>query len=72
LPAGLFSSIHPLQDARTIQGRLAELGLFSVAAGGIWAKDPRAALSGFKKKSILKPGKCDKGTQVHLFKGTGK
>jgi peptidoglycan hydrolase-like protein with peptidoglycan-binding domain len=61
------------QDAQTIQGRLAELGLYSGAVDGIWAKDARAALRDFKEKNSLPdPEKWDKETQVHLFKGTSK
>jgi peptidoglycan hydrolase-like protein with peptidoglycan-binding domain len=61
------------QDAQTIQGRLAEVGLYGGPVDGIWGKDSRAALRDFKEKNSLpNPEKWDKETQIHLFKGTSK
>jgi peptidoglycan hydrolase-like protein with peptidoglycan-binding domain len=69
----VFLNPSDSQDAQTIQGRLAELGLYSGAVDGIWGKDSQDALRDFKEKNSLpNPEKWDKETQVRLFKGTSK
>lgn len=60
-------------DAQTIQGRLAELGLYKGGIDGIWGKGCRAALRAFKEKNGLpNPDRWDKETQMLLFKGASK
>ncbi len=60
-------------DAQTIQGRLAELGLYKGGIDGVWGKGSRAALRAFKEKNGLpNPDKWDKETQMLLFKGAAK
>ena len=61
------------KDAKIIQSRLAELGLYQGAIDGIWGKLSRAALKSFKEQNSLEnPGKWDKETQMLLFRGTNK
>ncbi|OGP66744.1 MAG: hypothetical protein A2170_02290 [Deltaproteobacteria bacterium RBG_13_53_10] len=60
-------------DAKKIQARLAELGLYQGAIDGIWGKGSRAGLKLFKQEQSLKnPDKWDKETQVLLFRGTNQ
>jgi peptidoglycan hydrolase-like protein with peptidoglycan-binding domain len=57
------------QDARKIQTRLQELGLYKGPIDGIWGKGSQAALNAFKKQnSLADPDKWDKETQMLLFK----
>jgi len=61
------------KDARVIQSRLAELGLYQGAIDGIWGKMSRAGLKSFKEQNSLEnPEKWDKETQILLFRGTNK
>jgi len=56
------------EDAKAIQSRLAELGVYKMAIDGMWGRDSRAALRFFKEKNSLKcPEQWDKETQVALF-----
>ncbi len=60
-----------LEDAKAIQSRLAELGVYKMAIDGMWGRDSRAALRFFKEKNNLKcSDQWDKETQLALF-GTG-
>jgi len=57
------------QDARKIQIRLQELGLYKGPIDGIWGKGSQGALKAFKEQSLLAaPDKWDKETQMLLFK----
>jgi type IV secretory pathway VirB10-like protein len=57
------------QDARKIQTRLQELGLYRGSIDGIWGKGSQGALKAFKEKNSLgSPDKWDKETQMLLFK----
>lgn len=61
------------KDAKIIQSRLAEQGLYKGAMDGIWGKLSRAALKAFKEQNSLEnPEKWDKETQILLFRGTNK
>ena len=61
------------KDAKTIQSRLTEQGLYRGAIDGIWGKLSRAALKSFKEQNSLEnPDKWDKETQILLFRGTNK
>jgi len=56
------------EDAKAIQSRLAELGVYKMAIDGVWGRDSRAALRFFKEENNLKfPDQWDKETQVALF-----
>jgi peptidoglycan hydrolase-like protein with peptidoglycan-binding domain len=56
------------KDARILQTRLAELGLYKGPIDGIWGKGSRAALRAFKEQnSLASPDKWDKETQLYLF-----
>jgi peptidoglycan hydrolase-like protein with peptidoglycan-binding domain len=56
------------QDARRIQTRLQELGLYKGPIDGIWGKGSQGALKAFKEQSSLAdPDKWDKETQMILF-----
>ena len=56
------------KDARIIQKRLAELGLYKGAIDGIWGKGSQAALRAFRERnSIVGRDKWDKETQLLLF-----
>ncbi len=56
------------KEARIIQKRLAELGLYKGPIDGIWGKGSRAGLKAFKEKSSLgTPDKWDKEAQKALF-----
>ncbi|MBP1708907.1 MAG: hypothetical protein H6Q40_696 [Deltaproteobacteria bacterium] len=58
-------------DARKIQARLADLGLYDGTIDGIWGKGSRAGLRLFKEEHSLKnPDTWDKETQMLLFRGT--
>jgi len=60
-------------DAKLIQGRLAELGLYRGAIDGAWGRNSRAALRAFKEKNSLgDPEAWDRDTQILLFRETGK
>ncbi len=60
------------KNAKTIQSRLASLGLYKGSIDGVWGKGSQSALKAFKEKSNLKnPDKWDKETQLLLFKKTG-
>ena len=57
------------QDARKIQTRLQELGLYKGPIDGIWGKGSQGALKAFKEQRLLAaPDKWDKETQMLLFK----
>jgi len=61
------------QDAKIIQTRLSELGLYKGAIDGLWGRGSKAALKSFKEKNSLdNPDQWDKETQMFLFRGTGK
>jgi len=63
--------LNPLipQDAKLIQGRLAELGFYQGAIDGIWGKGSESALKAFKEKNGLgNPTQWDKETQLNLFR----
>jgi len=61
------------RDAKVIQGRLAELGLYRGAIDGVWGRNSRAALKAFKEKNSLgDPESWDRDTQILLFRETGK
>jgi peptidoglycan hydrolase-like protein with peptidoglycan-binding domain len=56
------------KDARILQTRLAELGLYRGPIDGIWGKGSRAALKAFKEQnSLASSDKWDKETQLYLF-----
>jgi peptidoglycan hydrolase-like protein with peptidoglycan-binding domain len=60
-------------DAKNIQARLAELGLYKGPIDGIWGKGSRAGLRLFKQEHALKnPDMWDKETQMLLFRGTNQ
>ncbi len=60
-------------DARLIQSRLAELGLYLDKIDGIWGKNSKIALERYKARHQLpEPGKWDMPTQISLFRGTGQ
>ena len=57
------------KEARLIQKRLAELGLYKGPIDGIWGKGSRAGLKAFKEKNSLgAPDKWDEETQKALFR----
>jgi peptidoglycan hydrolase-like protein with peptidoglycan-binding domain len=57
-------------DAKLIQTRLADLGLYKGKIDGVWGRNSRAALKSFKEKSGLSdPERWDKETQIQLFLG---
>ena len=65
----VFLNPSSSQDARKIQTRLQELGLYKGPIDGIWGKGSQAALNAFKKQnSLADPDKWDKETQMLLFK----
>ena len=56
------------EDAKMIQTRLTDLGLYKGSIDGIWGKGSQAALRAFKAQNALSsPGKWDKETQMLLF-----
>jgi peptidoglycan hydrolase-like protein with peptidoglycan-binding domain len=56
------------KDARIIQKRLAELGLYKGPIDGIWGKGSQAGLKAFKEQnSIGSPDRWNKETQLLLF-----
>ena len=58
-------------DAKKIQARLGDLGLYEGVIDGIWGKGSRAGLRLFKQEHALKnPDIWDKETQMLLFRGT--
>jgi hypothetical protein len=58
-----------VKDARMIQKRLAELGLYKGQIDGIWGKGSRAALKTYKEQNSLgNPDRWDKDIQKLLFK----
>lgn len=60
-------------DARIIQNRLAELGLYLDRVDGIWGRNSRMALERFKSEhQLAHPEKWDMPTQIRLFQGTGQ
>ncbi len=61
------------EDAKTIQGRMAELGFYKMAIDGALGRWSRAALRAYKEKNGLKKDKqWDKATLIALFsKGAG-
>lgn len=78
-PAGPLSTgsimLNPSRstDARLIQSRLAELGLYLDKIDGIWGKNSKIALERYKARHQLpQPGKWDMPTQISLFRGTGQ
>lgn len=57
------------EDAKKIQSRLADLGLYKGPIDGIWGSGSRAGLRLFKRDHSLKnPEKWDKETQIFLFR----
>jgi len=61
------------RDAKMIQARLAELGLYRGHVDGVWGRLSRAALKSFKEKNGLgDPESWNKETQIRLFRETGK
>jgi len=57
------------QDAKKIQTRFQELGLYKGPIDGIWGKGSQGALKAFKEEnSLANPDKWDKETQMLLFK----
>ncbi len=69
----VFLNPSNANDAQTIQGRLAEIGVYSGGIDGIWGKGSRAALKQFKVKNGLpNPERWDKETQMLLFKGSSQ
>jgi peptidoglycan hydrolase-like protein with peptidoglycan-binding domain len=61
------------RDAKLVQGRLAELGLYRGPIDGVWGRNSRAALRAFKEKNSLgDPEAWDRDTQILLFRETGK
>lgn len=68
-------SLNPSRstDARLIQRRLADLGLYLDRIDGIWGKNSKIALERFKARHQLPdPDKWDMPTQIKLFQGTGQ
>jgi peptidoglycan hydrolase-like protein with peptidoglycan-binding domain len=60
-------------DAKKIQARLGDLGLYEGVIDGIWGKGSRAGLRLFKQEHALKnPDIWDKETQMLLFRGTNQ
>lgn len=60
-------------DAKLIQSRLADLGLYLDKIDGAWGKNSKIALKKFKNRHQLPdPEKWDMRTQVKLFTGTQK
>lgn len=60
-------------DARLIQSRLADLGLYLDRIDGIWGKNSKIALERFKNRHQLpNPDKWDMPTQIKLFQGTNQ
>jgi len=60
-------------DAKKIQARLGDLGLYEGAIDGVWGKGSRAGLKLFKQEHALKnPDTWDKETQMLLFRGTNQ
>jgi len=60
-------------DAKKIQARLADLGLYEGTIDGVWGKGSRAGLRLFKQEQALKnPETWDKETQMLLFRGTNQ
>ena len=60
------------EDAKTIQGRLAELGFYKMAIDGAWGRGSRAALRTYKvKNNLKKDDQWDKETQMALFSKGG-
>ncbi|MFP4237518.1 MAG: FlgO family outer membrane protein, partial [Desulfonatronovibrio sp.] len=60
-------------DARLIQSRLADLGLYLDKIDGIWGKNSKIALERFKAKHQLpNPDKWDMPTQIRLFQDTNQ
>lgn len=60
-------------DARLIQSRLAELGLYMDRIDGIWGKNSKIALERFKARHQLpNPDKWDMPTQIRLFQDTNQ
>ena len=58
-------------DAKLIQRRLADLGLYLDRIDGIWGRNSRIALERFKMQHQLPgPDKWDMPTQIKLFQGT--
>lgn len=61
------------KEAKIIQGRLADLGIYKAVVDGIWGKGSQAALKKFKEKnSLSNPDKWDRETQLALFKKTSQ
>ena len=57
------------QDAKMIQTRLIELGLYKGPIDGIWGKGSQSGLKAFKEKNSLEnPDIWDKETQLRLFR----
>lgn len=60
-------------DARLIQARLAELGLYLDRIDGIWGRNSKIALERFKAQHQLPaPDRWDMPTQLRLFQGTNQ
>ena len=60
-------------DAKKIQARLGDLGLYEGTIDGVWGKGSRAGLRLFKQEHSLKnPETWDKETQMLLFRGTNQ
>ena len=60
-------------DAKKIQARLADLGLYEGTIDGIWGKGSRAGLRLFKQEHALKNlDMWDKETQMLLFRATNQ
>jgi peptidoglycan hydrolase-like protein with peptidoglycan-binding domain len=64
-----FLDLTRPEEAKMIQTRLSELGLYKGPIDGIWGKGSQAALRAFKEQnSLSSPGKWDKETQMLLFR----
>lgn len=60
-------------DAKLIQKRLADLGLYKDRIDGIWGKNSKAALEEFKNQhQMADPQKWDMPAQIHLFQETNQ
>lgn len=60
-------------DAKKIQVRLADLGLYNGTIDGIWGKGSHQGLRLFKQEHALKnPDTWNKETQILLFRGTNQ
>ncbi len=60
-------------DARLIQSRLADLGLYLDRIDGIWGKNSKIALERFKiRHQLPNPDKWDMPTQIKLFQNTNQ